>query len=254
MDYHSVEVTIVGKKRLGGKTRVENQDRFAKRILPAGEIDLLLLLVADGVTQQSDSYGHSRPSFGRVAAQFVCDNFTKDFSLEGVPETQHVNRLLEFAEALPARFVAWADELGAPLADDIKGSATTVSLALLGKSGADCFWTGDSPIFVSRTGAAGLTTELISIPDRDPAGRLTARFSGVVPFRPKHRFVPLNSGDILTLASDGVPFDSVALNSAYEQNGFGVALLNAVRGALERRPYHDDATLLAARKSDDAAG
>ena len=82
----------------------------------------------------------------------------------------------------------------------MQNSAASLSVAVVHGDGADCYWAGDSPIYISRQAAQGFESELTFQLDKAAGNVLTDHFGGAAPFKLKHQHLTLAVGDILPTA------------------------------------------------------
>jgi serine/threonine protein phosphatase PrpC len=133
---------------------------------------------------------------------------------------------------------------------DMLQSGATLSVALLHGKTADCFWVGDSPIFVARRNGQSFVTTQISIPDT--CGRLlTDCFGAGAPFRLKRSSVTLGVDDVLAVATDGAMRDVTLLGTLLDRYGATPKVLRAIGEHASRAEYFDDASIALAHGVED---
>ena len=225
--YSVLSMSAVGRKHK------ENQDRALARTIPWTPTPLYLLVVADGIS--SCVYG------GSVARFIVERHLAVDeiFHPEGQPIG---DQLKDYLVALNKSFHNEFSDM-----EEMQASGASLSVAVVCGDVADCFWVGDSPIYISRQIPTGFESELILIPDKD-GNALTDHFGGAAPFNLTHRHLTLAVGDILTITSDGVVHDSDLLSRSYARIGFNQAFLNEVKDRANRSPVSDDISLVACKR------
>jgi serine/threonine protein phosphatase PrpC len=197
--------TDTGRKTNIRTRHQENQDRVLCRPLELGGSHGAVLAVADGIT--------STPYGGSVARWIIERHLARDeLPLSGGMEGRLPETMSSYLRDLYRLF---QDELS-----DIDGfldSGASLSVSVIWNGRAECFWAGDSPIFLSRRREKGTyESEQISRPDRDPFGRLVNCFGARTPFDLRHQSQSLGSGDIVTVVSDGVAIDPIRLDQIYE--------------------------------------
>ena len=216
-----------------GRKHKENQDRALARTIPWTPAPLYLLVVADGIS--SCIYGGSVARF-IVERHMAIDEI---FHPEGLPIGEN---LKDYLVDLNNSFHNEFSDM-----EDMQASGASLSVAVVCGDAADCFWVGDSPIYISRQVPTGFESELILRPDKDGKA-LTDHFGGAAPFNLKHRHLTMAVGDILTITSDGVVHDADLMSKSYARIGFNKMFLNEVKDRANRSEFSDDISLVACKR------
>lgn len=214
-----------------------------------------LAVLADGMG------GHTG---GALASRLVCEDFLSAAAAHGGGVTERLGAGLVAANAGLARKVVERPALS--------GMGSTLIGAAFGPHGVSWISVGDSPMFLFRRGEIALLNEDHSLaPELDrlvAAGRLSASEARRDPRRHmlrsavtgdeidlvdlSQRPLPLESGDYVILASDGIASLQTAelarIIQAYANDGTD-AVAKAVIRAIEalREPYQDNATVVVVR-------
>lgn len=233
MQFSTLSITAPGKKP--SRQRVDNQDRVLCRPLDVSGSQGVLLSVADGIS--------GCPYGGSVARWIVEQHLAKD-AVAFPAGRDPADALRAYLEKINAEFYAEANTRGI---DGFSDSGASLAVSLLHHSAADCFWAGDSPIFISRKTSSGYDTEMISTPDHGTGGQLTNCFGGGSPFDLRHRRLRLAHGDIITVASDGVAVDEYTLSHVYRTKAFTKAALDQMIRLSSRGQFWDDLSIAASQ-------
>ncbi len=228
--YELLSMTMIGRK--GPGCRDENQDRLTVRATEFNQRPLHLLAVADGVSRCPDGAG--------IAEYLIGDHLALDPLFDGAPSA--LLGLRRYLMWINARF--YAEFMDQP---EMLESACTLSMALLDGAEVNCFWVGDSPIYLGRKVHDKFETTQLSVPDL--SGRLLIDcFGAHAPFHVKEIAVCLAVGDVLVVASDGVADNAEEFGELLNTFGPTPELLQAVKDSSMSEEVYDDATLIMAQR------
>ncbi len=209
----------------------------------------LLAVLADGMG------GHTG---GAIASRTVCDGFLKAYSGGNGPLPRRLVTALEASNDAVAREVASDPSL--------YGMGSTLVGATFGLDGVEWVSVGDSPLFLYRHGEIALLNEDHSLaPALDQLvaqGKLSAERARNDPRRHmlrsaitgeevemvdvSRRPLPLESGDFVILASDGIhtlePAEIARVVAAYGADGCDVLASALIRAVEQMRAPHQDNT------------
>lgn len=228
--------------------------------LPNAAFDGALAVLADGMG------GHAG---GALASRMVCENFlAAAMALDARTAQERLQRALDAANSAIAQKVD-----ANPL---LSGMGSTLIGAAFSQEGVQWISVGDSPLYLYRRGEVAVLNEDHSLaPELDrlvAAGRLSAEDARRDPRRHmlrsavtgdeidmvdlSQRPLPLEPGDYVVLASDGVETletDEIArIIQGYGPDGpeaVARALIRAIDSL--REPYQDNATVLVVRRRED---
>jgi len=219
-----------------GNKNIENQDGLISKVIdwpkPMGNI--YLVGVADGV---------SKTPFGGSVANWLSNSFNNDTIFLAQMGTLS-EQFLKYLGLLHELFLFDYEN-----STDMCRSASTLSIAAIQGSYAECFWVGDSPIYLTAGSSSNRKTKLINSLDLDGNNQLTSVFSGLA-FRPKHRQVRLEKDDVLTIATDGLRLNKNQINHTYMEQGINTKTIDDMIDFSKGFKKSDDCTISIAHRVD----
>lgn len=224
------EYVMTGNTRVG-RTHTENQDCILMREIPMDDpMEAIYLLgVADGI---------GGTPFGGSVARWLMDKHL------GIIDNIFVPQQGTLAEQLERCLMGLADRFRVEFADqeDFLESGAALSIAGVQGSDAECFWVGDVAIYVNRADD-GYAGQQGSEPDWSPTRELTRYFGGPVLDLHRKR-IRLDTGDVLTIASDGANLDEYVLQDMYRKHGCNNTTVSRMMDLALRSPTADDVSIV----------